>query len=92
MESPEEQLERFIISSKEIIGNEGVKEIEHFFNHREYEMAFEGLLIELTTIGKYPKVFNFSDWKMLGERYHLDKEAVFAVDIWEKFIEWGKSY
>jgi hypothetical protein len=92
MEIPEKQLERFIISSKEIIANEGIEEIEHFFNHSEYEMAFEGLLIELITVSKYPKGFSFSDWKMLGEHYQLDKETVFDAYIWAKFMKWGKSH
>ncbi|SFA99508.1 MULTISPECIES: hypothetical protein [unclassified Bacillus (in: firmicutes)] len=92
MVTPEEQLEHYIISSKELLTIEDIKELEHFFNHREYEMAFEGLIIELTNIDKYPNNFSFSHWKSLGKHFKLDKETVFDEYIWEKFMKWGKSY
>lgn len=92
MKNPEEQLKRYILSSKELLGIKGINEIEHFFNHSEYEMAFEGLLIELTTVNKYPKGFNYTEWKMLGEHYNLDKDSVFDENIWGQFIDWGRKY
>lgn len=88
----DKQLEQYIISSKELLDIESIKEIEHYFNHSEYEMAFEGLLIELTKVGKYPKRFIFLEWKALGEHYKLDKESVFDGAIWRKFLNWGNDY
>ncbi|MEH7484890.1 hypothetical protein V7157_28240 [Neobacillus drentensis] len=88
----DKRLEMYIISSKELLSIEGIKEVEHYFNHSEYEMAFEGLLIELTKLGMYPKGFNFLEWKALGERFNLDKESVFDESIWGKFLIWGKAY
>lgn len=67
------QLKQFIISSKEILSVKDIKEVEHYFNHSEYEMAFEGLLIELTKLGKYPKEFNFSEWRDLENIFNLIK-------------------
>jgi hypothetical protein len=92
MHTSEKRLEKYINSSKELLSIEEIREVEHYFNHSEYEMAFEGLLIELTKLGMYPKDFNFLEWKALGEHFNLDKESVFDESIWEKFLNWGKTY
>lgn len=92
MGTTEKRLEQYIISSKELLSNEDIKEVEHYFNHSEYEMAFEGLFIELIKLGKYPKGFNFLEWKALGEQFNLDKEFVFDETIWKKFLVWGKTH
>ncbi|WML46754.1 hypothetical protein RCG23_14005 [Neobacillus sp. PS3-34] len=86
------KLKQCIAVSKVILSTDVIKEVEHYFNHSEYEMAFEGLLIELTKLGKYPLGFNFLEWKALGEHFKLDKESVFDVSIWTKFLNWGKDY
>jgi hypothetical protein len=92
MDTSEKRLEQYIILSKEILSIEAIKEVEFYFNHSEYEMAFEGLLIELTNLGQYPKGFNFLEWTALGEHFKLDKEFVFDELIWEKFLIWGNAY
>ncbi|NOV01198.1 hypothetical protein [Paenibacillus planticolens] len=88
----ERQLERYIEASKGLLASEGIDEVLHYFRHDEYEMAYEGLLIELTNTGEYPSNFDFSEWKELGQHYRFDKEVVFDNFIWEKFINWGKSF
>jgi hypothetical protein len=92
MDTYENRLEQYIISSKELLSIEDIKEVERYFYHSEYEMAFEGLLIELTKLRKYPKGFNFLEWKALGEHFKIDKEFIFDEAIWEKFLIWGKAY
>lgn len=92
MNNFEKRLEQYLILSKELLSNEDIKEVEHYFNHSEYEMAFEGLLIELTKLGTYPDGFNFLEWKELGEHFKLDKEFVFDETIWKKFLIWGKAH
>jgi hypothetical protein len=86
------RLKQYIASSKDLLLTDAIKEIEHYFNHSEYEMALEGLLIELTNLQKYPSGFNFLEWKALGEHYKLDKETVFDASIWTKFLDWGEDY
>jgi hypothetical protein len=88
----EQRLEKYISCSKELLTNEAIEAIMHYLSHDEYEMAFEGLLIELINIGQYPTSFIFLDWKELGEHYELDKESVFDELIWEKFIQWCESF
>ena len=86
-----EKLFSFIENSKEIIPMDGYLESCRFFEHGEFEMAFEGLLIELITEGKKPKGFNAAEWIALGKEFELDKDSVFDGDIWEKFIEWASK-
>jgi len=86
------QLESYINSSKEVLDAKDIEEVEHFFKHDEFEMAYEGLLIELTKAEVYPMEFNFQKWKDLGEHYSLDKVRIFDEAIWEKFLKWGISH
>ncbi len=92
MDTSVNRLDQYIISSKELLSIEDIKEVERYFYYCEYEMALDGLLIELTKLGKYLKGFNFLEWKALGERFKLDKEFVFDEEIWEKFLIWGMAY
>ncbi|NLF45880.1 MAG: hypothetical protein GX581_07375 [Syntrophomonadaceae bacterium] len=85
-----ERLLLFIKSSKDIISNEAYSEVWHYYEHEEYEMAFEGLLIEFIQEDKYPRDFEKAEWKTLGIEFGLDNNSVFDPDIWNKFISWIK--
>ncbi|MDF2536859.1 MAG: hypothetical protein K0R18_3021 [Bacillales bacterium] len=85
-------LEKFINMSKRILSSEGLEGVEHYLDHGEYEMSFEGLVIELYTNGMYPTNFKFTEWKELGFTFGLDKESVFDEKFWVKFTEWGQAY
>ena len=64
----------------------------HYFNHDEYKMAFEGLIIELMVKKIYPGRFDFAEWKHLVKSYKLNEESVFDGAFWEKFCKWGSSF
>lgn len=85
-------LEDFIKKSKNIISLDGLEGVEHYLEHGEYEMSYEGLVIELYTTELYPTNFNFTEWKELGLTFGLDKESMFDEEFWDKFIKWGKAY
>lgn len=85
-------LEEFINMSKNILSSEGLEGVEHYREHGEYEMSFEGLVIELYTTGKYPPYFKFTEWKELAVAFGLDEESVFDEKFWGKFVEWGQAY
>ncbi|NQX64625.1 hypothetical protein HQN90_00655 [Paenibacillus alba] len=78
--------------SKLIILPDGLEGVLHFFEHGEYEMAFEGLIIELTNVALYPKGFKYSEWFSLALHYKLNVESVFDVNIWFKFKQWGEAH
>ena len=86
------RLEKYIVLSKSLISADGFKEVMHFFEHGEYEMAFEGLIIELMRINKYPEQYNYQEWKNTGLEFGLNKESVFDGEFWSKFKKWGKSF
>jgi hypothetical protein len=85
-------LEELINMSKSILSSEGLAGVKHYLEHGEYEMSFEGLVIELYTTKMYPINFIFTEWKELGLAFGLDKETVFDEKFWGSFIEWGKAY
>ena len=87
-----QKLENFIEKSKSVLSLEGLEGVAHYLNHGEYEMAYEGLVIELYTTGLYPSNFNFAEWKELGLAFELEKESVFDEEFWDKFNNWGQAY
>ncbi|WP_341278981.1 hypothetical protein [Paenibacillus sp. FSL H8-0537] len=92
MASEKQALEQFISLSKALFSAEELEAVKHYFEHDEYEMAFEGLVIELYSSGKYPEEFNFAKWKELGIAFGLDKETIFDEKFWVKFNEWGQAH
>ncbi|PUA36421.1 hypothetical protein C8Z91_23730 [Paenibacillus elgii] len=92
IENAEKRLFEYISKSEMVISLEGLEEVKHFYEHGEYEMSFEGLVIEFMRINVYPTDFNFSDWKQLALDYGLHNNSVFDGDFWNKFYRWGKSY
>lgn len=84
------KLGKFINDSEKIISKDGIDAVRHYFEHGEYEMSFEGLVIELMNAEIYPDNFIFSEWKELALKFGLDTESVFDGDFWRKFMVWGK--
>ena len=66
-----EKLKILIEKCAAILDAESINEVWHFYNHGEYEMALEGLLIELTSAGKYPSDYDFSPLNELVIYYYL---------------------
>jgi hypothetical protein len=85
-------LNNFILNSKEKISSEGLDSVLHYFNHGEYEMSLEGLVIELIASGKYPDNFNFQEWSEFAKECHLDTDSVFNDGFWMDFLKWGEDY
>ncbi len=71
-------LERY---SQELDG-ESKKAVQHYILHDEYEMAFEGLCVELLKLEE-TKV----DWDAclnIARQLGLDKDSVFDSELWTK--------
>lgn len=92
MFDPQNQLRTFIDASKYLIAPDGLDSVEHYFDVSEFEMAFEGLILELINSSKYPDGFNYSEWMRLAKHYGLDLDPVFDARFWDKFEAWGQSY
>jgi len=92
MNKAEKTLEHFIDISRNILSIEGVEAVSHYFKHDEFEMCFEGLIIELMSNNLYPDRFNFAEWKNLAVEYGLDENSVFDGFFWRNFNQWGNYY
>lgn len=88
----ETKLLNVINDCKEYLDGEAMDEVMHFYNHGEYEMALEGVLIEMINIKKYPKRYQISDVINLCYYYKIDKESVFDSEIWDKVSSWKEGY
>ena len=71
-----------LVSSK--LDQKSIEAVNHYVNHAEYEMAFEGLFIEIMKMNEVPDI-DFSKSKEIGLLLKLDKESVFDVGFWKKF-------
>jgi len=81
-----EAAETFIRSNVDRIGidTEGRREILRYLDNREYEMAFEGLFLELIRSTR-PGDLDPALCRNLGIALGLDRHSVFDGQFWEKF-------
>ena len=80
-----------LINVCEDILNKGAKdEIWHYYTHGEFEMALEGLLIEVCDKETYPHNYDISKIIELATHYKLNEDSVFDNHIWKKIIKWAK--
>lgn len=82
------KLLELIRECEEYLDKESVDEVMHFYRHGEYEMALEGLIIEMIKVQKYPKNYTTDSINDLVLYYHLNVESVFDYYFWEKFEKW----
>ncbi|WP_433958656.1 hypothetical protein [Cytobacillus horneckiae] len=92
IEESYKSLKYFISMSKKSLPIEALEAIMHYFEHDEFELCFEGLVIELINNQSYPERFNFLEWKKVALEYQLDKESAFDGYFWGRFTKWGESY
>ena len=74
---------------KEQLDEESIEAVEHYVDHDEYEMAFEGLFIELIKLNIKPSI----DTKKIleiGKFLNLNQDSVFDDTFWDKLINYLK--
>lgn len=84
----EYKLLELIKECEENLDKESVDEVMHFYSHGEYEMALEGLIIELMKVQKSSNCNNVDILNDLVLYYRLNVESVFDYYFWEKFTKW----
>ncbi|MDF2866439.1 MAG: hypothetical protein K0R72_1257 [Clostridia bacterium] len=87
----EEVLWEFISLSEKLLNNNNLVEVKHFYKHDEYEMALEGLLIEIIGSRISSNNFDLKKMKNLVIHYGLNKEFNFDELIWNKFLNWANG-
>lgn len=76
---------------QEFLDTETINEVMHYYKHGEYEMALEGLLIEMMKTNSHPKKFWGDEIIDLVLYYRLNLESVFDYNFWENFLKWIKA-
>lgn len=67
-----------------LLDSESVDSIQHYLDHSEYEMAFEGLFIELMKANVDMDEGEIETYFKLGQDLGLDEDSVFDGNFWEK--------
>ncbi len=86
--SSESDVAAFVALSKDMIDAEGLREVRHYLNHGEHEMAFEGLVLELIKSDGTPRKFDGAAWLRLAEQLGLREESVWVGDFWTQLTTW----
>lgn len=84
----ETKLLELIMDCKEYLDKEVFNEVMHFYKHDEYEIAIEGLLIEMIKVHKYPRNISADIITELVVYYRLNLESVFDYNFWGNYTEW----
>jgi hypothetical protein len=87
----EKLLESLLGHVKNSLDPEAVSSVTHYLNHSEYEMAYEGLFIELMKLSEKPKDINFEAYTELGKALKLDVDSIFDSEFWSKYIAYAGS-
>ena len=81
-------IENFIIEVllkvRSTLSIEEINAVEHYLKHSEFEIAFEGLFIEIMKM-KTPSIIDYKKSKEIAEVLRLNEESVFDSDFWIKF-------
>lgn len=80
-------LREAFVCNRRYLNDESVRAVTHYLNHDEYEMAFEGLFLDLMEVNIFENPEILEQCYILGKLLGLDKESVFDVDFWKKFSE-----
>jgi hypothetical protein len=82
----EAAVRRLLAVARDSLPADAVLAVEHYLEHSEFEMAFEGLLLEI--MQAFPNGFQ-ADWpyyESLATGLKLDVESVFDGEFWSKFV------
>ena len=88
----ETELLKLIQDCKQYLDDESINETLHFYEHGEYEMSLEGLLIEMIKAQRYPDMLWLSRIEELIIYYCLRQESVFDYNFADKFDDWYSKW
>ena len=70
------------------LAEDDLAKISNFLHHDEYEMALEGLVLELARQGIKPTEADAALWLTHARRLGCDAEPAFDPDFGSKLIQW----
>ncbi len=74
------------------LDDESIEAVQHYLDHDEYEMAFEGLFIELININAELSTETANKCIVLGKKLYLHEEYMFDKKFWEKLERFLSKY
>lgn len=77
-------------SVKPIIDPDIIDFTYHYINHDEYEMAFEGLFLEIIKHKNIPSL-NIKKCQEIAVFLKLNQETVYDMEFWSKFENFCKE-
>jgi hypothetical protein len=78
----EQKINALLKAHRGALSEESIEAVQHYLDHSEYEIALEGLIIELMKNG-----INYEDtWSQLALELDLDKETVLLPDSWKRMV------
>ena len=85
-------IETLVKESEPLLNRDRYEAVLHYSKTGEFEMAFEGLILELISVKKYPKNFNFMEFMKLAKECELDTNPSLDGFFWDSFTTWGSKY
>ncbi|KHS62171.1 hypothetical protein QT13_21035 [Pectobacterium brasiliense] len=73
------------------LDEEIINSVNHFLEYGEYEMAYEGMFIDLMSIDFSPDDIDVSHYIKICIRLGLNEESMFYFDFWNKLNSYLKT-
>ena len=86
------ELGELINKCQKKINKKAFKAIKEYYGYGEFEVALEGMIIELSQSKQYPEEFDPEEWKKIAIDFELDRETVLDKDSWDYFLKWCNEY
>ena len=82
----EKMLQKLLKRFSRRLDGKTVDSVQHYLDHSEYEMAFEGLFIDLMDLGVELHDVECHAYVELGKSLSLDEDSVLDAEFWTKFV------
>lgn len=86
-----QELELLVNEYKQIFDSETYEAVMHYIMHDEYEMAFEGLFLEIMQCSEWKGLKSVLFYIKIGQFLGLENESVFDANFWHKLIDWSNK-
>jgi hypothetical protein len=86
-----EFIDSILTQLKSTLDDDTIDSINHYLSHAEYEMAFEGLFIEIMQLTHIPQI-DLIKSQLIAKELNLDNESIFDHLFWKKFSQYVEKH
>lgn len=87
-ENIEEAVGRLLDQATSVLLDDDLTEARRLFDSGEFELALEGVILELSGTNSHPPSFDPDEWRSVARSCKLDEGGVFKDDIWQIMEKW----